>query len=182
MRSQLRAHACAHSPAPPFRWNQPLGHPKMRCGDRSDGRLCGKLRPHAGSGKHQSGKTAKRKNDTLSKQTKLLSALSGEPIESSGPGGDSSQGPEDAADVTIVKRASKAGKAKKKPSPLVGSIYDHPVIYDWAFGFRDYEAEVRLRRCMWCTRHRWRWPLWVCGPPCAPLLVQIDINISHSGC
>ena len=115
----------------------------MRFGGSGDGRLCSNVRPQAKSGKHQPTKSPKRKKDALDKQSKMLSALSGEPVESSGRGsGGTPASDEGAADVTVIKRASKTAQAKKKATPLEGSIYDHPVIYDWAFGFRDYEAEV----------------------------------------
>lgn len=168
MRSQVRAQACVHSPATPSRWHRLHGHPKLRFGDRSGCRVSGKFCPQAKAGKHQqpsklglgAEKSAKRKADALSKanQNKMLSALSGESIDSSGSDSGSKEADsrrkaadsgikaadDPAADVTIVKRASKVGTPKKKPVTLDGSIYDHPVIYDWAFGFRDYEAEVRF--------------------------------------
>jgi hypothetical protein len=38
----------------------------------------------------------------------------------------------------------KKGSGKVRPARcLEGSLYDFPLYYDWAFGYRDYEAEVR---------------------------------------
>lgn len=43
----------------------------------------------------------------------------------------------------------KKGSGKVRPARrLEGSLYDHPLYYDWAFGYRDYEAEVCLFSCL----------------------------------
>lgn len=78
----------------------------------------------------------------------LLSALSGAPKdESSGPkdapsGGDvwDDNGEEDMG-VTLVKKGE--GTRQHTVEQLEGALYAHPRIYDWAFGYRDYEQEVR---------------------------------------
>jgi hypothetical protein len=142
MRAQDRAQAYLQIPDTLSCWHRIHGHPGLRFVDRRGG----KLRPHAKPGQQQSVKSGKRKNDTLNKQKKLLSALSRESMDSSeqDDSGESASEPDPSDDVTIVKRASKAVKTKKMPIPLEGSIYDHPVVYDWAFGFRDYEAEARF--------------------------------------
>lgn len=143
MRCQLGTRADIHNRVTPAKRHHQSGYAGFRIGDRrGDAATLRNISPHAKPGRQQPQNAGKRKDDTLTKQSKMLSALSG------GTGAPSKQqrqreendGP--ASDVTVVKRASVQDKTKKKASPLEGSVYDHPTIYDWAFGFRAYEAEV----------------------------------------
>ena len=45
------------------------------------------------------------------------------------------------ADFTVVKRKG-AKSVVREYQKIEGALYDHPMYYDWAFGFRTYETEV----------------------------------------
>jgi hypothetical protein len=88
----------------------------------------------------------------LDKQKQMLEALSGFPKGSIDteeaealPGyrqGTADTEEHDAAvDVTVVRKGNR--KQPRTVEELEGSLYGHPRLYDWAFGFRDYEEEVR---------------------------------------
>lgn len=84
--------------------------------------------------------------DETAKQLELLSALSAEKVPDDGPkpGDDLSDDGEEDMGVTLVKKGK--GKGQHTVENLNGSLYSHPRIYDWAFGYRDYEEEVHNTR------------------------------------
>lgn len=79
-------------------------------------------------------------DDETSKQMQLLSALSDAPKDGSVSSDSPNEEEEEDMGVTVIKK----GKAKKQREVerLEGSLYSYPRIYDWAFGYRDYEEEV----------------------------------------
>lgn len=78
--------------------------------------------------------------DETAKQIELLSALSAVPNDGPNEGDDLSDDGEEDMGVTLVKKGK--GKGQHTLENLKGSLYSHPRIYDWAFGYRDYEEEV----------------------------------------
>eukprot|EP00892_Ulva_mutabilis_P006742 jgi/Ulvmu1/443/UM001_0450.1 len=93
------------------------------------------------AGNRKGGRANNAKADGVEKQKQLLSALVASSSEGSGEAqGTREEGSEEDMGVTLVKK----GKAKKQHTEetLEGSLYSHPRIYDWAFGYRDYEQEV----------------------------------------
>lgn len=55
----------------------------------------------------------------------------------------------DNEDFVTVSKGS--GRTKRQYQKVDGSIYDHPEYYDWAFGYRNFESEVRVMPCL-CVR------------------------------
>lgn len=95
---------------------------------------------HAGNRK--GGRANGAQADNIEKQKQLLSAL----VPATNDRGDAESISRDDAEedmgVTLVKKGKRNAKVQPSFEQLQGSLYSHPRIYDWAFGYRDYEEEV----------------------------------------
>lgn len=110
------------------------------------------------AGTRKGGGANQGKPDEVAKQKQLLSALAAPAKDDAGDAtGARVDDEEEDMGITLVKKGKP--KTQHTVEQLQGSLYSYPRIYDWAFGYRDYEQEVKhcSRSCGATTsprRHR----------------------------